>query len=320
MERVSGLFIFFILFFNTTGGRQRVADEVKTEERTTVKRIVQSENQSWIYNNVLKCPFWTRRKSKGNYRDWVVESWTFFSELGQDDFVESLRDKNNRSFKGSGLRRSIYADSSDRTSPLPLRNHACGLHQERGGARRAAEGRSERWGNFFFFSPCFLLFFFFFQDIHHSLREMSTAAPFAFSFAQGTFPAGCKALCCAMARVSSPWARPATSTGSTAWPSWTASPLKMVRPCTFLIGIAPFWTSLLRRLWLSVVAVLKKGNHSKLLLFIYSLFIFATGEVSHRSKFLRSDTYKANMAANRIVVSEMGTMAYPDPSKNFIVK
>lgn len=26
------------------------------------------------------------------------------------------------------------------------------------------------------------------------------------------------------------------------------------------------------------------------------------------------------MAANRIVVSEMGTMAYPDPSKNFIFK
>lgn len=49
-------------------------------------------------------------------------------------------------------------------------------------------------------------------------------------------------------------------------------------------------------------------------------FFFATGEVSHRSRFLRSDTYKANMAANRIVVSEMGTMAYPDPSKNFIVK
>ncbi|XP_070709010.1 beta,beta-carotene 15,15'-dioxygenase [Pempheris klunzingeri] len=44
------------------------------------------------------------------------------------------------------------------------------------------------------------------------------------------------------------------------------------------------------------------------------------GEVVHRSRFLRGDTYKANMAANRIVVSEMGTMAYPDPSKNFIVK
>lgn len=42
--------------------------------------------------------------------------------------------------------------------------------------------------------------------------------------------------------------------------------------------------------------------------------------MTHRSRFLRSDTYEANMAANRIVVSEMGTMAYPDPSKNFIVK
>lgn len=36
----------FILFFNTTGGRQRVADEVKTAERTAVKRIVPPENQS----------------------------------------------------------------------------------------------------------------------------------------------------------------------------------------------------------------------------------------------------------------------------------
>ncbi|XP_044195813.1 beta,beta-carotene 15,15'-dioxygenase [Thunnus albacares] len=49
-------------------------------------------------------------------------------------------------------------------------------------------------------------------------------------------------------------------------------------------------------------------------------FAFKDGEVTHRSRFLRSDTYKANMAANRIVVSEMGTMAYPDPSKNFIFK
>ncbi|XP_068160085.1 beta,beta-carotene 15,15'-dioxygenase [Antennarius striatus] len=49
-------------------------------------------------------------------------------------------------------------------------------------------------------------------------------------------------------------------------------------------------------------------------------FIFKDGEVTYRSRFLRSDTFKANMAANRIVISEMGTMAYPDPSKNFIVK
>uniref|UniRef100_A0A8C5H0D6 Beta,beta-carotene 15,15'-dioxygenase-like n=1 Tax=Gouania willdenowi TaxID=441366 RepID=A0A8C5H0D6_GOUWI len=53
---------------------------------------------------------------------------------------------------------------------------------------------------------------------------------------------------------------------------------------------------------------------------IMNSFTFKDGEVVHRSRFLRSDTYKANMAANRIVVSEMGTMAYPDPSKNFIFK
>ncbi|XP_061777994.1 beta,beta-carotene 15,15'-dioxygenase [Nerophis ophidion] len=49
-------------------------------------------------------------------------------------------------------------------------------------------------------------------------------------------------------------------------------------------------------------------------------FSFKEGEVTHRSRFLRSDTYKSNMESKRIVVSEMGTMAYPDPSKNFIVK
>uniref|UniRef100_A0A667ZTT4 Beta-carotene oxygenase 1 n=1 Tax=Myripristis murdjan TaxID=586833 RepID=A0A667ZTT4_9TELE len=49
-------------------------------------------------------------------------------------------------------------------------------------------------------------------------------------------------------------------------------------------------------------------------------FTFKDGEVTYRSKYLRGDTYQANIAAKRIVVSEMGTMAYPDPSKNFIVK
>ncbi|XP_037549749.1 beta,beta-carotene 15,15'-dioxygenase isoform X1 [Nematolebias whitei] len=53
---------------------------------------------------------------------------------------------------------------------------------------------------------------------------------------------------------------------------------------------------------------------------ILTSFTVKDGEVTHRSRFLRSDTYNANMAANRIVVSEMGTMAYPDPSKNLIFK
>ncbi|KAM9302402.1 beta,beta-carotene 15,15'-dioxygenase [Gastrophryne carolinensis] len=49
-------------------------------------------------------------------------------------------------------------------------------------------------------------------------------------------------------------------------------------------------------------------------------FTFQNGEVHYRSKFLRSDTFNANMEANRIVVSEFGTMAYPDPCKNIFSK
>ncbi|XP_047195037.1 beta-carotene oxygenase 1, like [Hippoglossus stenolepis] len=45
-------------------------------------------------------------------------------------------------------------------------------------------------------------------------------------------------------------------------------------------------------------------------------FTFCNGEVTYRSKFLKSDTYKRNIKADRIVVSEFGTMIYPDPCKN----
>lgn len=44
------------------------------------------------------------------------------------------------------------------------------------------------------------------------------------------------------------------------------------------------------------------------------------GGVTYRSRYLRGDTYKANMEAKRIVISEMGTMAYPDPRKNIFSK
>ncbi|XP_068165729.1 beta,beta-carotene 15,15'-dioxygenase [Antennarius striatus] len=45
-------------------------------------------------------------------------------------------------------------------------------------------------------------------------------------------------------------------------------------------------------------------------------FTFTNGEVTYRSKFLKSETYKRNMKADRIVVTEFGTMSYPDPCKN----
>ncbi|CAL8288454.1 unnamed protein product [Lota lota] len=49
-------------------------------------------------------------------------------------------------------------------------------------------------------------------------------------------------------------------------------------------------------------------------------FTFSNGEVVYRSKYLKSETYKRNMAANRIVVSEFGTMIYPDPCKNIFAR
>ncbi|XP_051895743.1 carotenoid-cleaving dioxygenase, mitochondrial-like [Pristis pectinata] len=41
------------------------------------------------------------------------------------------------------------------------------------------------------------------------------------------------------------------------------------------------------------------------------------GVVTYMSKFLRSDAYRINSQYNRIMVSEFGTLAMPDPCKNF---
>lgn len=38
--------------------------------------------------------------------------------------------------------------------------------------------------------------------------------------------------------------------------------------------------------------------------------------MTYRSKFLQSDTYEANSVHDRIVISEFGTLALPDPCKN----
>ena len=49
--------------------------------------------------------------------------------------------------------------------------------------------------------------------------------------------------------------------------------------------------------------------------FSHTLHVTTTGRVTYQSRYLRSETYRRNMAANRIVVSEFGTAAYPDPCK-----
>ena len=42
-------------------------------------------------------------------------------------------------------------------------------------------------------------------------------------------------------------------------------------------------------------------------------FTIQSGKVTYTSKFLRSDSYTKNMVANRLVVTEFGTHAVPDP-------
>lgn len=46
-------------------------------------------------------------------------------------------------------------------------------------------------------------------------------------------------------------------------------------------------------------------------------FRIRDGGVTYTSRFLRSDAYKKNSEQDRIVISEFGTLALPDPCKNF---
>lgn len=45
-------------------------------------------------------------------------------------------------------------------------------------------------------------------------------------------------------------------------------------------------------------------------------FQLRNGTVTYRSKFLQSNSYLTNRQHNRIVVSEFGTLAMPDPCKS----
>lgn len=46
-------------------------------------------------------------------------------------------------------------------------------------------------------------------------------------------------------------------------------------------------------------------------------FRMSQGRVTYRSRFLRSSVYRQNSEQDRIVMSEFGTLALPDPCKNF---
>ncbi|KAK3593226.1 hypothetical protein CHS0354_012304 [Potamilus streckersoni] len=59
-----------------------------------------------------------------------------------------------------------------------------------------------------------------------------------------------------------------------------------------------------------------KFNHLFDPMAMFQRFHVSDGKAYYQCRYLRSDTYKRNMAAKRIVVTEVGTVAFPDPCKN----
>lgn len=47
--------------------------------------------------------------------------------------------------------------------------------------------------------------------------------------------------------------------------------------------------------------------------FIFNRFNIKNAEVSYQCRFIQTDSYKNNLAANRIVVTSYGTATVPDP-------
>lgn len=80
-------------------------------------------------------------------------------------------------------------------------------------------------------------------------------------------------------------------------PSWLQGTLLRNGPGLFSVGSSEF------NHWFDGMSLI----HS---------FTFSNGEVTYRSKFLKSNTYNRNTEGNRIVVSEFGTLIYPDPCEN----
>ncbi|XP_064193210.1 beta,beta-carotene 15,15'-dioxygenase isoform X1 [Anguilla rostrata] len=84
-------------------------------------------------------------------------------------------------------------------------------------------------------------------------------------------------------------------------PSWLQGTLLRNGPGMFSVGDTSY------KHWFDGMALM----HS---------FTIKNGDVIYRSRYLCGDTYKSNTEAKRIVVSEMGTMAYPDTSKSIFTK
>ncbi|KAI8498355.1 Retinoid isomerohydrolase [Branchiostoma belcheri] len=84
-------------------------------------------------------------------------------------------------------------------------------------------------------------------------------------------------------------------------PPWLAGSLMRTGPGKFEVGKEAY------RYWFDGLAIVHKFN-------------IKDGKVTYQSRFLETEAYREAMKAQRIVLSEYGTMAYPDPCKNIFAR
>lgn len=91
--------------------------------------------------------------------------------------------------------------------------------------------------------------------------------------------------------------QPLTGTVKGQIPAWVNGSLYRNGPGMYEVGEHKF------QHWFDGMAMLQRYH-------------IADGKVTYQRKFLRTDTYRANMATKRISINEFGTQAVPDPCKN----
>uniref|UniRef100_A0A914EDL0 Uncharacterized protein n=1 Tax=Acrobeloides nanus TaxID=290746 RepID=A0A914EDL0_9BILA len=84
-------------------------------------------------------------------------------------------------------------------------------------------------------------------------------------------------------------------------PSWLSVTLVRNGPGMFQIGDTEY------KHWFDGLAYIQR-------------YYFKNGKMLYSAKYLRSEAYKRNLAAQRIVIGEFGTASYPDPCKSIFTR
>ena len=91
---------------------------------------------------------------------------------------------------------------------------------------------------------------------------------------------------------------------------------------SFLLGVIPEWIegSLYRNGPAKFEIGDTKFNHWFDGMAMIHRFKISKGKVTYQDRFIESEVYRKNMQANRIICSEFGTVAFPDPCKTWYEK